>query len=175
MGDKIYINFKKLDFEEAVNRLKHQLSKIVVLENKVVVEENTKEEAEPIKEELKAPSEVNETETEKDTEKKNETIINVIETDQDLNKQQQPDRNENELPSGVITWSDDQVKIWFVNIECGNLYQSLKPCNGELLYQLYEMWNNAPEFFYQFISLDNKLDRHSLLTFTSNLKKVFKD
>ena len=87
MGDKIYINFKKLDFEEAVNRLKHQLSKIVVLENKVVVEENTKEEAEPIKEELKAPSEVNETETEKDTEKKNETIIHVIETNQDLNKQ----------------------------------------------------------------------------------------
>ncbi len=177
MGDKIYINFIKFDFEEAIYRLKHQLSKIVVLENTVFVEPikgedselNKEENKEPLKEENKNPTK--EAYGRKETEdpyKENVPMINEIE------KVERPDETKHELPTNVINWSDDQVKVWFESIECVNLYQSLKPCNGELLCQLYEMWNNAPEFFYQFVSLDNKLDRHSLLFFTNNFKKIFK-
>ncbi len=166
----------KLDFEEAINRLKHQLSKIDVLENKVVVEPikeegkelNKNDDKDSLKEENKNP--IKEACDRKETEDPYKEKISMI---NEIEKAEKPDETNYELSTNVTNWSDDQVKEWFESIECVSLYQSLKPCNGELLCQLYEMWNNAPEFFYHFVSLDNKLDRHSLLFFTNNFKKIF--
>ena len=55
------------------------------------------------------------------------------------------------------------------------IYDQIKPCDGLLLQQLHDMQINAPEFFYQYITMDNKLDKRSILVFASSLKLLFKN
>lgn len=143
MGDRIYVNFVKYEFEESINKLKSQLSKIMPIE---ILDEKLIE-----KEEIVTKKDISNTET-----------------------QESPPNPIQYQLNNIVCWSDDEVKAWFEDMNCLKLYESLKPCNGELLKQLHEIWIHAPEFFYQFISLDNKLDRHTLLLFSNNLQKAFK-
>ncbi len=85
-----------------------------------------------------------------------------------LNKTKEDNKND------ASKWSENDVEIWFK--AKGNLliYEQIKPCDGLLLQQLYDMQINAPEFFYQYISMDNKLDKRSILVFSSALKHLFR-
>ena len=129
MGDRIYVNFTKHEFNEAITRLKSQISKLLAIEEPII--ENAQQEF---------------------------VMNSQVETTND-----------------VVAWSDQDVKSWFEKVECSSLYESLKPCNGELLQQLNDMRKNAPEFFYQFIWLDKSLDRRTLLLFANNFRKLFEN
>ena len=74
----------------------------------------------------------------------------------------------------IIKWDESKVKEWFkknnLNIA---IMESLSPCTGDVLFQLNEMKNEAPEFFYHSIKNDS-INMNSLLKFTFQLKILFK-
>jgi hypothetical protein len=76
--------------------------------------------------------------------------------------------------ASAIGWSEKQVEDWFkeknVNTEIVSI---IRPCDGELLHQLYTMLVGAPEFFYQSISKKNTVDLRTALVFSLCLKKLF--
>jgi hypothetical protein len=74
----------------------------------------------------------------------------------------------------AMDWSESEVSNWFkennVDVSILNL---LKPCNGEILHQLYLLQHDAPEFFYHSISNNQKIALRNILIFTCKLKKLF--
>ena len=73
----------------------------------------------------------------------------------------------------IESWDDGKVKAWFVaNNLSLNIYESLKPCNGQIIKQLYEMKCTASEFYYQSV---NKVESNfrSITLFTLFLNKLF--
>lgn len=73
----------------------------------------------------------------------------------------------------VLGWSEDRVKQWFTenNID-HRLVKEFYPCTGEVLKQLYDMRNDAPEFYFQSLKT-NKTELKHVLEFTNLLKKLF--
>lgn len=75
----------------------------------------------------------------------------------------------------AYNWSETEVEQWFKSIENDYLFEKLKPCNGKLLHQLYQMHKNAPEYFYKFISVSDQFNHRSILVLTYNLSNIFEN
>lgn len=105
------------------------------------------------------------------TEAKTETVLTVAVSQ---NSHEVEETHYTQDSRDISNWSEAQVENWFKTKGNSLIYDQLKPCDGLLLQQLYEMQINAPEFFYQYISLDNKLDKRSILVFSSSLKLLFR-
>jgi hypothetical protein len=73
----------------------------------------------------------------------------------------------------VENWGEAKVKEWFLaNNLSLNIYESLKPCNGQIIKQLYEMQRTASEFYYQSIYKIESNFR-SITLFSFFLNKLF--
>jgi hypothetical protein len=74
----------------------------------------------------------------------------------------------------AFAWSENEVNVWFndKNVDPG-IVNALKPCNGELLHQLFLLQQEAPEFFYQSVSKNQQVGLRNVLLFACNLKKLF--
>lgn len=75
----------------------------------------------------------------------------------------------------IENWSEEQVKDWFIEKNLNmKIFDAFAPINGDLLFQLYEMKNCSPEFYYQ--SLNRIVgDMRSILNFSLNINKLFSD
>ena len=61
------------------------------------------------------------------------------------NKAQDVKANSN----SIVKWSETEVKEWFIKNSINlAILEYLSPCSGIVLKQIFDMKNNAPEFFY---------------------------
>jgi hypothetical protein len=76
-----------------------------------------------------------------------------------------------------IDWNESNVERWLADKEINPIIvNNVKPCNGLLLYELYYMLNNAPEFFYSSItSYNSNVPTRDAAKFSYELKKLFLD
>lgn len=58
-------------------------------------------------------------------------------------------------------WTQKQVETWFKITQNEKFHEMVKPCNGELLYQLFDMYKNAPLFFKKYMIEYEKIDFNS--------------
>ena len=66
-----------------------------------------------------------------------------------------------------------QVKDWFLSKNLIKIYEEVKPVNGGVLYQLYDMKKNIPEFFYKSITKNETLDYKTIANFGNLLENLF--
>ena len=71
-------------------------------------------------------------------------------------------------------WTEEQVKDWFLKENLIKIYEEMKPLDGPVLYQLYDMKKNIPEFFYKSITKSETLDYKSIAVFGHLLENLFK-
>jgi len=75
----------------------------------------------------------------------------------------------------IEKWTEEQVKNWFMENNLNmKIFEAFAPMNGDLLFQVFEMKNNSPEFYHQAL---NRIvdDIRSILLFTMNINKLFSD
>ena len=68
----------------------------------------------------------------------------------------------------TIDWSELEVDNWLSakNIN-KTISENVKPCNGKILFQLYEIMISAPEFFFTSItSQDSRISTREVASFT---------
>ena len=54
--------------------------------------------------------------------------------------------------NGPKNWNIEQVKDWLFNNELDSLVSIIGPINGRVLFQLYEIKQHTPEFFFKSIT-----------------------
>jgi len=75
----------------------------------------------------------------------------------------------------VSGWNEQEVEKWMNEKKFDSkITDLLKPCNGELLAQLNEMYLKTPEFYYTSLDQTRKIKLREILHFTNELKKLFK-
>ena len=87
----------------------------------------------------------------------------------------QPTRTTTTNPhaSAILGWSESNVFEWFEkNALNRQIIKAIGKCNGVVLHQLYEMKNEAPQFFYQSLKTD-QVDLDALMMFVFHLKQLF--
>lgn len=72
------------------------------------------------------------------------------------------------------SWNEMQVQEWFEenNIDTRVVNQFV-PCTGAVLKQLYDLRNDAPEFYFQSLNTKKEAELKNVLEFTELLKKLF--
>ena len=81
---------------------------------------------------------------------------------------------QNHTGKQIENWTDDQVKNWFVEKELNlNIFEKLKPCNGKIIKQLFEIKCIAPEFYFQSLKDIGNNDLRSITVFTYYLNSLF--
>jgi len=76
----------------------------------------------------------------------------------------------------TYNWSEYQVENWLLEKKINkSIQENVSPCDGKILFQLYEMMNTAPEFFYSSIVHQTKLfQQEKLLVFRNYIYYLFK-
>ena len=77
----------------------------------------------------------------------------------------------------VTEWKENDVEKWFKDEEINALIlNDLKPCDGLILNQLYEILKTSPDFFYSALTVKNKeINLRDVAVFTYKLKNLFKN
>lgn len=73
-----------------------------------------------------------------------------------------------------IDWTEIDVSKWLREKEIHQIIvENVYPCNGRVLYQLYKMQCEAPEFFYKSISSKYGIPTRCIAHFAIELKDIF--
>ncbi len=75
-----------------------------------------------------------------------------------------------------LLWSESDVNKWLESKNFQpNIIENIRPCDGKIIYQLYSILKNAPEFFYTAIRSDsnNKVVLRDIALFTYELNALF--
>lgn len=107
-------------------------------------------------------------------------------------KETEPTYQENYLKSGPvgnvsklqsftvkeINWTETQVQKWFSEKKIDpTIIRNISPCDGRVLYELFIIKNETPEFFYKSIGFANNSFKNTNLRdiahFSYELKKIF--
>ena len=80
-----------------------------------------------------------------------------------------------EITHGPKDWNEEEVKTWFYQNEILGIFDILKPLNGGILFQLYELKIFSPEFFYKSLTSKECVDIKIVSVFTYNLVKLFEN
>jgi hypothetical protein len=131
MGDKIFVDFCKYEFNESMSRLKKQIELI--------------------------------------TKPLNTNLTNLLPLE-NIQKNNDEEQKNTDSPKN---WTEDQVKDWFLSKNLIKIYEEVKPVNGGVLYQLYDMKKNIPEFFYKSITKNETLDYKTIANFGNLLENLF--
>lgn len=76
--------------------------------------------------------------------------------------------------SSVENWSEEKVNKWFAENKIDTrIEKEFCPCTGIVLKQLYDMRNDAPEFYFQSLNTNKKIEIKNVLVFTHLLRKLF--
>jgi hypothetical protein len=143
MGDKIFVNFNKHPFEKCLALILHEMNLATNLDAKNA---------------QVAPSLFSIAEA---------TKVSLVPPQVIPSVGAQPKSN-------VLNWSEKQVQNWFEEKKVDTaIWAIIKPCNGELLHQLFTLQIGCPEFFFQSITKNSKVDLRKALVFSLNLKKLF--
>lgn len=77
-----------------------------------------------------------------------------------------------------INWTETQVQKWFIEKKIDQtIIKNISPCDGRVLYELFIIKNETPEFFYKSIGFANNSFKNTNLRdiahFSYELKKIF--
>ena len=152
MGTKIFVNFTRYDYEECIRRLNNEIMSLIKSTQKQLSTKNNT---------------VNKTEKQEADDLKIEinSLLPVV------------DRND-----GICEWTSEQVGEWLKlsvihPVILGHLHQ----CNGQFLYEMFEMKIKAPDYFFSLIGgqlqksqQDNdKFELRHILSFSNQLDELF--
>lgn len=85
-----------------------------------------------------------------------------------------PRRGSN-VTAAVALWGESEVDAWFgTNNIDKTIREKLVPCNGQILRQLYDMKQTAPEFYFKSLAENSSVDLKAILIFTNFLEKLFR-
>lgn len=146
LGSKIYIDFTKFDFAECMRRLKKEL---VVIYDQVynILLTNSKDvmTSSTTSSIISAPS---------------PSIMNASWTE--------------EIERGADRWAEENVNKWLDEKNFHSvIVDSVRPCDGKLLYSMYKMFESAPESFYASLNKNNAVNLRDLVYFSTELKQLF--
>lgn len=144
IGDKIFVDFVKYDFSEAMERLVKQIK----LNTQVAIKAEPNQMTNSMQLESQA---LKETVTQNENTKYKEISSN-----------------------NPKCWSIEQVREWFEkNCINKQIIEALNEVDGSVLFQLYEFKKHMPEYFYKSLTKDNLIDPISISKFCSLLLKLF--
>lgn len=150
MGDKIFVNFTKYSFEECIRRLLQETA----LSSGVKLNE-TQYKSVNISSAYAVPASGDD--TSKTTSTGNQAKYSTTKR--------------------INDWAVDDVNKWFQDNNINKtIIDSLSPCDGQLLAQVYDLNKQAPEFYYQSISANKSqpaVPIRDILLFTMKLKNLF--
>ena len=145
MGSKIFIDFTKYDFLECSDRLLKEINECTD-KSAVQIQYEPKEKTLIVNENLRLD--------------KSFSILSP------------PIRN-NTL---ILNWTEDEVDKWLSEKQINSqIAACIKPCNGMLLNQYYDMQSSCPEFFYNSLSSNKQISFRDVAHFGCELKKLFKN
>jgi hypothetical protein len=149
MGDKIFVNFTKYSFDECIRRLLQETS-------------------------LSSGLKSNGTQYKAISVTGTSASVSIDDTNRISSNQVQVKRSNSK---SIHDWSVDLVNKWFQDNNINKtIIDSLSPCDGQLLAQVYDLNKQAPEFYYQSISANKSqsaIPIRDILLFTMKLKKLF--
>ena len=74
----------------------------------------------------------------------------------------------------ALSWSELDAENWIIDKKFHKeIAESLLPCNGKLLNQLFEMYNKIPDYFYSSLNGSKTIRLRDLLYFSNELKEIF--
>ena len=144
MGDKIYIDFSKYEFDACIQKLKNELDALLC-----------------------------NTEKTSDATLKQDKIVVTTAPNTDLAHVKLA--KSTSLTNNIAdAWGEDEVNTWFTKNALNKaIFAFLRPCTGAILFQMFKMRNDAPEFYFQTLKSIYDLKFSDLLLFTSCLEKLF--
>lgn len=71
------------------------------------------------------------------------------------------------------SWDEINVEKWLNENDLKVVYDALKPLNGKVLYQMYQLQTYTPEFFFKSLTKTENVDIKSVAFFSSLLKDLF--
>ena len=78
--------------------------------------------------------------------------------------------------SNATNWKENDVEKWFKDEAINVLIlEDLRPCDGLILNQLFEILKTSPDFFYSTLTAKNKINLRDVAVFTYKLKRLFSD
>lgn len=106
-----------------------------------------------------------------------ETITNNETKPIDTSTTNSTNESKTNVNASAMTWTETQVEKWLNETAVNRLIvESLIPCDGQVLYQLYHMLKFNPEFFYSSLKisgLNSFKDLKDIAYFSSQIKKLF--
>ncbi len=76
----------------------------------------------------------------------------------------------------ATNWKEKDVEKWFKDEAINVLIlEDLRPCDGLILNQLFEILKTSPDFFYSALTAKNKINLRDVAVFTYKLKRLFSD
>ena len=144
MGDKIFVDFSKYEFEVCIKKLKNELDALLCNTEKTSAATLTYAQIAI----TPAP---------------NSDLVHTK-----LAKNLSPINNV------AKAWTENEVSAWFIENALNNsIFAFLRPCTGAILFQMFKMRNDAPEFYFQTLKSIYDLKFSDLLLFTSCLENLF--
>ena len=146
MGTKIFIDFTKYDFLECSDRLLKEIKECTE-KSTVQVQSNVSKE-------------------------KTIFLNENFRLDKSFSTVSSPIKNNNL----ILNWTEDDVDKWLSEKQVNSqIAACVKPCNGMLLNQYYDMQSSCPEFFYNSISSNKQISFRDVAHFGCELKKLFQN
>jgi len=98
------------------------------------------------------------------------TVVNLTKK---MTEENLKNKNGNE---NVTNWNESDIEKWFSEEAINMLIlEDLRPCDGKILNQLFEILTTSPDFFYSALTAKNKINLRDVAVFTYKLKKLFKN
>jgi hypothetical protein len=142
----MFINFMKYDFKECIRRLKNEIDNI------------------------------NNINDNKQNDSKKE-ISNKINEDENQNNNSRSNDNQVVLNEKLLLMTESDVDEWLVSKQFkSSIVNSISPCNGKILYQMWSILQTCPEFFYTAMRSDseNVIGLKDLASFAYELNCLFR-
>ena len=151
LGSRIFVDFSKYSFDEAMSRLKKELSQIF---NQELLTTQT------ISNQLTTSIKPDQTQQLQST---NMIVNGTGET--------KPVEN---MTVTVKQWDNAKVKKWLSEIAVDrSISNELRNFDGEMLEELNSIREKASEYFYKSISKNNQVDLSQVTRFSKQLRKLF--
>ena len=144
LGDKIFINFIKYPFEKCLELIFKEINLSINQSNK-------------------------------DSDKMKSINFNEPTKTSVSHSYSKPDTKVPEVKvKDAKSMNEKEVDEWLtVKNVPDQIRNLLRPCNGEVLHQLFKMRNSAPEFYFQSISKNSNVELKAILLFSLELEKLF--
>ena len=152
MGSKIFVNFTRYEFNECIRRLRVELDG--------VFKTNT------------TPNQPANIIVSTSTNRDENNLLKKV----DVNQLSQSGPAQNKVDQ-VLKWSESDAEKWLKQTDTHpNILANIRPCDGKILYELFLIKRDSPDFFYRSLSanfLRRPVFLRDLAAFSNELRRLF--